>query len=72
MYQSFFIMTIYQIHPKDLLRIYANMSLRTAQRKYRTIRDALGLQKNQKVTLEKFCEYEGENPDRVKLILGVK
>lgn len=65
-------MAIYQLHPKDLLRIYANMSLRSAQRKYRAIKDALGLTKAQKITLDKFCEYEQEEPERIKAVLGIK
>ncbi len=61
---------IYFITAKDLQRIYPTISICTAYRKLRLIKDSLQIKKWGKLTLDDYCECEGIPQNRVKQLLG--
>lgn len=56
------------IKPKDIMLLNENMSLRTAQREHKYIRDALGI-KHKRLTVQQYCDYWGDKYETVVEVL---
>lgn len=56
------------ITPKDIMLLNEGMSLRTAQREHKYIRDILKL-KRKRLTFREYCEYWGDDYETLGEIL---
>ncbi len=62
--------TVTYLTAKDLLLIYPQISLSTAKRKIRTIKDCLQIPNYQKITISQFCRTEGLDEREVRKVLA--